>query len=224
MAKTGRETSHIMEGLTLRDADIDRLSVGANGQLTQFNLPNIFSSQLTPTIGLMTNITTVYTANDARGVRAIVPRDGNIVEVVVYQGATVAGNIDCGIYDVAATTRNRLWSNGAIAAAGANSWTSFTTGLPLAVLRGQAIDLVVGMSNATNTLGGGTALGNTAVAQLPSASWNPTFNDAFTQATAGVNTGKLSWSIATQMPLPATLTEASLVAATTVTFIMCRMA
>lgn len=84
-------------------------------------------------------------ANLVIGNRCIIPKTGTLSSIAVLIH-TSAGNIDVGVYDDTATTRNRLYSSGSTASPG-TGWR--TIGTPaLAVTAGQSIDLVVVGDNA----------------------------------------------------------------------------
>lgn len=156
-----------------------------------------------PAISLLdVSSTSVWSANDARGVRCIATRSGLVSAVGFYVGVS-SGNCDMGIYDVAATTRNRLWSSGTTAVGTVNTWQIFTVTAGLVrVNEGDHFDVAMAVDNGTVSVGRLAAPTNAGV-QLMTA--------PFLQAQTGAGASKLAWSIATSFPLPATFTETALV-------------
>lgn len=156
-----------------------------------------------PAISLLdVSSTSVWTANDARGVRCIATRSGTVSAVGFYVGVS-SGNVDMGIYDTAATTRARFWSSGTTACGTVNTWQVFTVTAGLVrVAEGDHFDVALAVDNATVSVGRLAAPTNAGV-QLMTA--------PFLQSQTGAGGNKLAWSIATSFPLPATLTETGLV-------------
>jgi hypothetical protein len=142
--------------------------------------------------------TSVWTANDARGVRFIAQKGGKVTEIGFYVGVS-SGNVDMGIYDCAVTTRAKLFSSGTTACGTVNTWQAFAvTGVT--VNEGDNFDVALAVDNGTVSVGRLAAPTNAGV-QLNVAVKSPT----------GGGAGKMAWSIATSFPLPATLTETALV-------------
>ena len=174
---------------------------------------------------LVTSAALTMTANDARGVRVIVPTSGLIADVSVYLGATVAGNRKASIYTISGGTRTNVWTGTATAGA-ANGWTSL--GNPAySVQAGQFLDLVVASSEATSTYGiFGTAT-NIAANSLPTGYLSDvSLGEQGTSITAlTAATPLLSWVKATEYTTPTTsLADAALTAVVTVPAIIARVA
>lgn len=135
-------------------------------------------------------------ANGSFGVRCIVPRTGTLRDLSVLI-ATSSGNIDVGVYDDTATTRNRLWSSGSTASPG-TGWR--TIGDPqISVVAGQHIDLVIAADNATAAFGR-FSMGTLIPGDLPS---------GFFVSPNGASP-KLSWEKTSNFPIAATLSESSM--------------
>lgn len=143
--------------------------------------------------------TRVFGANLAVGARVNMPETGTINALAVWI-VVQNGNVDCGIYDTTATTRNRLVSIGSTASAAAGAWQVFT--VSLAVKAGDAVDFAFATDSASCSIGAGVSSVNSG-STLPSG-W-------VTVPLGGAP--KLAWSIAASFPLPTTLTEASLAGA-----------
>lgn len=159
---------------------------------------------------LLATTLAVFSINEARGTRVVVPRTGTLSDIAVYVGVS-SGNIDVGVYDTTATTRNKLYSSGSTACPAANGWRIVATAA-LAVTAGDEIDLALSADNATASFGRYVSAGS-GVATLPAGFW-PT----------PLGTSKqLQWTIASQFPLPTTLTEASLGNGQTTTAIIARI-
>lgn len=151
--------------------------------------------------------TSVWSANDARGVRCIALKSGYVTQVGFYVGVS-SGNVDMGIYNTAATTRARLWSSGTTACGTVNTWQIFTvTNGAVPVTEGDHFDVAMAVDNGTVSVGRLAAPTNAGV-QLMTA--------PLLQSQTGAGANKLSWSIATSFPLPATLTESALVTSSVV--------
>lgn len=89
------------------------------------------------------------TANRAQGHRVIVPKTGTLNELSIYVG-TSSGNVEAGILDTSATTRNQLWTTGSVACPAANGWRKM--GDPgIAVVEGDHLDFYVNCDNTTAT-------------------------------------------------------------------------
>lgn len=136
-------------------------------------------------------------ANTMYGVRVTVPYSGTLHDLAVYV-AVSSGNVDIGVMDTTATTRNVLYTKGTTVCPAANGWRII--GDPnIAVTRGDQLDLLFSADNATATFG---RLATTGPQQMsmPTAFWPSPLG--------GVNT--LFWTKATSFPLPTpTVTEAT---------------
>jgi hypothetical protein len=219
MARKGNEGSHRLDGLTVTGGlEAGSYSVGPNGTLAT-RVPDVFSSICVPP-GLLAPTTAVANAaNQARGSRAIVPRDGRILEMAIYI-STTSGNLDVGIYDCAATTRNRLYAAGATAAGAGTAWQTFTPSLD--VYQGQAIELVVAADNGTVTFSSVSSISSANMSILPSAAWLPTLTDQ-AGLVAGSTNARLAWTYAAAYPLPTTLAESSMATTTAFPLVLCRL-
>jgi hypothetical protein len=162
-----------------------------------------------PRIG--TSNASALNANDARGQRVICRKTGVLTDLAVFVG-TSSGNVDIGVYDDTATTRNKLYSSGSVACGTANTWQLFT-GITLAVVAGRHYDLALACDNATATFGRAASFTQAAAPNLPTNFW-PAPN-------GGVN--KLHWVKATAFPLPSTIAESAFTTATGYPFIMGRI-
>lgn len=156
-----------------------------------------------PAVSLLdVSSTSVWTANDARGVRCIAYKSGTVSAVGFYVGVS-SGNVDMGIYNTAVTTRARLWSAGTTACGTVNTWQVFTVTAGLVpVNEGDHFDVALAVDNGTASIGRLAAPTNAGV-QLMTA--------PFLQSQTGAGGNKLAWSIASSFVLPATLTESALV-------------
>jgi hypothetical protein len=152
--------------------------------------------------------TSVWSANDARGVRFIAHKTGKIQNIGFYVGVS-SGNCDMAVYDVTLTTRTRLSAAiGSTAVGTVNTWQVFqplaTAGGLISVTEGDHFDVALAVDNGTVSVGRLSAPTAAGVQQL-AAGMMPAPNGT------GGGAGKLAWSIATSFPLPATLTDASLI-------------
>lgn len=155
------------------------------------------------------NASAAYTANDAKGMRVVVPRSGTLTDLSVFI-VTQSGNIDVGVYSLAAEPRARLYSTGSLACPAAG-WQ--IVGNPnLAVTQGQLLEFVLASDNATASFGRFVPAA-TGVPFLPANFW-PT----------GSGTLKIGWVKATSFPLPSTLADSGLNANNTIVAVIARIA
>lgn len=107
---------------------------------------------LTPLAGFVIPSSTgaLAASGHCYGCRYVVPKTGTLHDLAIYVG-TSSGNIEVGILDTTATTRNRLYTTGSIAAPAGNSWR--VVGDPaLSVTQGDHIDLYMSADNTTVTV------------------------------------------------------------------------
>ena len=78
--------------------------------------------------------------------RIMIPETGTITRMMCFI-TTSAGNVDLGIYDTSATTRNRLASTGNVACATVNTWHDQPLTSPLPVRGGDSVDLAISASS-----------------------------------------------------------------------------
>lgn len=178
--------------------------------------PTAFAPQLS---GLVLPPTGLYTydgsvaigANAARGTRVVVPRDGTLHDVSLLINAS-AGNIDVGIYSLAAEPRARLWHSGPVASPGV-SWQII--GDPaLAVTQGEILDFVFATDAAGLDVYAFFAK-DVGISTMPSANFWPVPNGST----------KVNWGIAASYPLPVSFADAGLnTAVNNVCAIMARVA
>ncbi len=144
-----------------------------------------------------------------RGARVIVPRTGTLTDFAIF--VTVqSGNIDVGILDTSATTRNRLWSTGSVACPAAGAWTTYNPNL--SVTAGQQLDFVFVADNTTATLPRYVTGGN--YAGLPT-SFHPA---------AGGATPRLVWNgTGSSFPIPSTYAESNMTVSVNVPLIIARV-
>lgn len=220
MGRIGNETNHFLDGLTVRGGfEAENINVGANATVRPHFL-NVFASQIFGSYNPPSAV--AFGANQAKAARAIVPRDGLIVEVAVFVVAS-SGNLDVGIYDCSATNRVRLYSSGSTATGSATTWQSFTLATPLSVFRGQHLDLAVASDNGTTTLLGSQNIGSNNASAWPSAAWMPVFTDA-AGTVAGSTVARYLWAITTAFPLPNPAPEASMGVSAAAPMVFCRLA
>lgn len=136
----------------------------------------------------------VSAANAMRGVRFVVPATGTLTTLGYYV-VTSSGNIDVGIYSTAAT-RELLWSTGSIACPSATAWATASPNLP--VTAGQQIDIGIAADNTTAQF---ARHGQQAVAVLPASLWPG----------GGGAQAKVAFAAMSAFPLPATISEASVI-------------
>lgn len=195
-----------------------RVAVGANGNMLQADsastagvkwaladyplMSNVVST--VPLMGIAPSPATV-SANDARAARVTIPITGTLHGLSWYVGVQ-SGNIDLGIYDTTVTTRNRLYSSGSTACAAANTWQTFDPNL--AVVRGDQLDFVWAVNNATASIHRLATVAGAFASMPTSAFWTSPLGGGF--CSTGVMA--LSWSRATTFPLPSTLAESGLLA------------
>jgi hypothetical protein len=153
------------------------------------------------------------TANDARGMRMVMPRSGTLRDFAVWI-ATTSGNVDVGIYDTVSGTAGKLWSSTSTACGTVNTWQ--VVGDPnLVVSRGQHVDFVIACDNATAAFGRTTVPVNAALIQLPT---------NFMPSPQGASP-KFAWRAATSFALPGSFTEAAktITSGHQIPFMMCRI-
>lgn len=143
--------------------------------------------------------------------RIVIPKTGTLHDLSIFL-TTAAGNIDVGIYDTSATTRNRVYHSGAGAAPAANAWR-VVADPALSVTAGDQYDLAIGISATT------CALLRHSSQQNPQMSLPSGFDPV-----SGGGLPLISWSTTGASTLPATLSEASLQAQVSVCAMMARLA
>jgi hypothetical protein len=143
-----------------------------------------------------------------------VPSAGTLHDfAVLINGVATPGNIDVGIYSLAAEPRARLWHSGPVAIP-TTGWQ--VIGDPaLTVTQGQILDFVYSLDTNNSLDCGGIFNADVYAGQLPSSSFWPVPN-ASTFITYTVN--------AAAYPLPTTIPDASCHRATFVPCIMARVA
>lgn len=145
------------------------------------------------------------------GSRVLIPYTGTLHDLSVFIG-TSSGNIDIGILDTTATTRNRLYHSGSTASPG-TGWRII--GDPaLSVTAGDMVDFCITCDNNTITIG---FVGiNAAAAQ--------TLPTNFILSPLG-GAPKMSWLATSNATVPATIAESSLaVANTSIPMLIARIA
>lgn len=95
--------------------------------------------------------------NGAIGGRVVWPETGIINALGVFVRVQ-SGNLDIGVYDTSATTRNRLVSTGSTAVAAANTYQTIAVNLP--VTAGVSADLMLGCDNGTASFATNTPIDN----------------------------------------------------------------
>jgi hypothetical protein len=156
---------------------------------------------------------TSLTANDARGMRMVMPRSGTLKDFAIWI-ATTSGNVDVGIYDTVSGTAGKLWSSTSTACGTVNTWQ--VVGDPnLAVTRGQHVDFVIGCDNATAAFGRVPPPVNPLLIQLPT-NFMPSPQGALP---------KFAWRASASFPLPTSFTEAAktITSGQVMPFMMCRI-
>lgn len=171
---------------------------GYSGRLTG----NVLAPALT---NFDVSSTSVWSSNDARGVRFVAPKACKLQAVAFYVGVS-SGNCDCAVYDTAPTTRAKLWSAGSTAVGTVNTWQVFNpvaaAGGQISFNEGDHFDVALAVDNATVSVGRLAAPTNAGV---------QVFAAPFLSSPQGGGANKLAWSIASTFPLTATLTESALV-------------
>lgn len=154
----------------------------------------------------------VFTANDMRGVRCIVPRSGTLVDFHIYV-AVSSGNVKGFVWDSTVTTRNKLWDSGSVACPTVTSWGKI--GDPnIAVTAGQHIDLAFACDN-------GTAAFGRAVMQGAVIGFLPT---SFLPTPDGATRPAINWVVASSFSPASTFAEASFGGSANCFFVMARVA
>jgi len=149
-------------------------------------------------------------ANQARGMRYIVPKSGTIFDLSINV-AVQSGNIEVSIWDDSPTTRNALYRSGSIACP-ATGWQVIAATPGLVVRRGQHIDIALGCDNTTASFARTTPA--TSVTDLPAAMF-PSPNGA---------SGMIGWVRSTSFTAPATFLESSLSTTTNCPAVIARIA
>lgn len=147
--------------------------------------------------------------NGGRSCRVLIPKTGNLRDIAVFPTAS-SGNIEASIYSTAAT-RSRLWTSGSVACGAANAW-QVVADPNLAVSAGDLLDLVIAADNTTAAFIRESTAGLAGLHNLPS---------GFAGGAAA--SPKIGCQITTAMPAPSTISEANMVAATTVPLIIARI-
>lgn len=155
---------------------------------------------------------TAFTANDARGLRVVIPRDGVLRDLAVWV-ANQSGNLDIGVYNTASGTAGKLYSSTSVACGAAAAWQ--VVGDPnLTVHAGDHLDLVLACDNAVATFARVAAPVSNLIVQLP-ANYMPSPLGA---------SPKTAWRGVTSFPLPPSFTEAAkTVSGGAIAFIMGRL-
>ena len=165
-----------------------------------------------PNVAQTGGIAALPAANRAQGFRVIVPVTGTLNQVHIYVGVS-SGNIDVGILDTTATTRNRLWNSGSIACPAANGWRKI--GDPgLSVSAGDHLDFYLNADNTTATFMRGLSLQTAAAVTVPILALPSPLGGAAILAWQGP---------AATFPLGTTLAEASMTASITVSGVIARI-
>jgi hypothetical protein len=179
---------------------------GGGSSLPTTNIPGLVTPPELSPLGLSGATAVALLA--PKGVRARVPRAGNLRYLFCYIG-TSSGNLAMAAYDTGeaagAGTRTLLTSSGPLASPGTNQWLVAdlqALGKPVpAVTAGQELDLVVAADNATVTVGKASSAVNAAATALPAVF-----------LTAGGAAEKLAFTLAAIADLnsfPATIAEAA---------------
>jgi hypothetical protein len=151
----------------------------------------------------------ILSLNGGAGCRVVIPRSGTLTDLACLITAS-SGNLDAGVYDTSATTRNKLYSTGSIASPG-TGWRIL--GNPgLAVTAGDHLDFVVATDNTTFAMAR-ASLGDLNISLLPT---------NFLPAPLG---GKpaLGWLAGPIFPLPATIAESALGTRSSIPLIIARI-
>jgi hypothetical protein len=153
-----------------------------------------------------------FTANDARGVRMVMPRAGTIRDMAIFV-MTQSGNVDIGLYDTASGTSSKIWSSGSVSCGAATAWQ--IVGDPnQPVTQGQHIDFVLACDNATAAFARCAAPVSNLLVQLPT-------NYMISPQGA---LPKTAWRGVTSFPLPGSFTEAAkTVSGGSIPFIIARL-
>lgn len=140
-------------------------------------------------------------ANQMYAVRVTIPHDGVLHDLGVYI-TNQSGNLDLGIYDTSATTRNKLYSSGTTVVAAAGTWQ--TVDPNLAVKRGDHLDFAFACDNAVAAFGRQSTTGGNQMI-LPT-TW-------MASPLGGVS--RMEWAKTVSFPLPLTVLESAFIASTT---------
>lgn len=166
---------------------------GANGVA-----PNVWP--MNPSVVYGTNATVAAPASTAIGNRVIINKSGTLDNLAVFLATGSAGhNVDVGIYDTSATTRNRLYHSGATATV-SSAWLA-VSGVGLSVTAGDQYDLAVVADSTSVSFIRQTAAAN-AMSKLPTALF----------PTAGGAAAFLAWEANVGgSTLPSTIAESAMV-------------
>lgn len=185
------------------------IDVGTDGQVLtadsaqstglKYSYPSVWGGLVVP-IGApnIAGVSTGFalTANSAFLCRVVIPVTGTLHDLAVCITAN-SGTIDIGIYDTAATTRNRLYHSGGVAVSG-NGWHTVADPA-MAVTAGDNYDFAVLASAGTLNLARASAVVTQQYGPLPA---------NFLPGAGG--SPLLGWTVATGVTaLPSTLTEAA---------------
>jgi hypothetical protein len=201
-AATYGDASHVSQvavgadGRVTSASNVAIIAGGGSGAAWQTGLPGVIGNA--PPSAYQTT-TAFGSAPLYIGCRIVIPLSGTLHDIAVYC-VTASGNLDVGLFDTAATTRNRVYHSGAIAMPAAGAWRIIADP-NLSVTAGDQYDLTVGISSTTATFLRYNASAN-AQMQLP-AGFDPV---------SGGGTPLLAWIVTGASVIPSTVAEASLTA------------
>lgn len=132
------------EGRVTAVTNVAVIGGGGSAAGWQSGIPGVISA--TP-VSQWTVHTNFGSAPLLLGARIIIPVSGTLHDIAVYIVSS-SGNLDVGIIDTTATTRNRLYHSGAVACPAAGAWR-IVADPALAVSAGDQYDIVVGISSTT---------------------------------------------------------------------------
>jgi hypothetical protein len=174
-----------------------RSGVGLEDEMRAAAMAALGGKVLMPFHPYLVSTQTAFTANDARGVRMVMPRAGTLRDVAIFP-MVQSGNIDAGLYDTAAGTSSKIWSSGSVACGAAAAWQ--IVGDPnQAVTQGQHIDFVLACDNGTAAFARCAAPVSNLIVQLPT---------NYMVSPQGA-LPKTAWRAATSFVLPGSFTEAA---------------
>lgn len=184
------------------------LAYSVQGGWWQSGIPGVICA-ISPT--QFNSVQTYASAPIIVGARIVIPKTGTLHDISIFL-TTAAGNIDVGLYDTAATTRNRVYHSGAAAAPAASAWR-VVADPALSVTAGDQYDLAMGISATT-----------CGILRFPGQQNAQTSLPSGFDPVSGGGVPLLVWSTTGASTLPATLSEASLSAHPSVLGIMARLA
>jgi len=151
----------------------------------------------------------VMVANELRGMRAVAPKTGTIVDLAVFVG-TSSGNIDVGLYNCQVEPRVKLFSTGSIACPSAGWQIVGQPNVPIQA--GQSIDLVLCCDNITATFARSQGANNNIVLMPNNNFWN-----------VGGGSLRTCYSLAAAFPLPVNLSDAGLAGSSDIRGVIARI-